>query len=202
MAKTDSMLGMYLHLARASQIRRQWTVRDKLLTLAGVQAEEMELAPIAQLCRHKILTHNARHLIRNWPTIGAALDDDRFQSHLKQLKRRYSREKIEHMLQSLGIELARERESYFNDLEYAAALLDTTPEAISAILAQGPTPRNPGAGQQAGGVADAERAGGVLAAVLAGGGSLPSRRIGRWLIGAALLVAVVAAALLARRFWR
>jgi hypothetical protein len=113
-------------------------VRDKLLVLAGVQAEEMGLEPISALCRHRILAHNARHLVRRWPTLTDALEDERFQSYLKQLKRRYSHEKIEHMLDSLGIELGRERDAYFSDLEYAAALLDTQPEKIDDLLAQPP----------------------------------------------------------------
>lgn len=138
MAKADRMLGMYLHLARASHVRRQPMVRDRLLLLAGVQAEQMGLGPISDLCRHKILAHNARHLVRSWPTLNAALADEEFQSYLKQLHRRYSREKIEHMLHALGIELGREREAYFDDLEYAAALLDTRPDSIAGILAVDP----------------------------------------------------------------
>ena len=66
------------------------------------------------------------------------IDDSDFQGYLKQLRRRYSREKTEHMLDTLEIELGREREAYFTDLEYAAALLDTRPEAIDAILAEEP----------------------------------------------------------------
>lgn len=138
MADADRTLGMYLHLARASHMRRQPMVRDKLLVLAGVQAEQMGLEEISALCRHKILAHNARHLVRGWPTLTAALADEKFQSYLKQLKRRYSAEKTEHILHSLGIELGREREAYFNDLEYAAALLDTRPGSIAAILARDP----------------------------------------------------------------
>lgn len=130
---------MYLHLARASHMRRQPMVRDKLLVLAGVQAEQMGLDEISALCRHKILAHNARHLVRGWPTLTAALADEKFQSYLKQLKRRYSAEKTEHILHSLGIEMGREREAYFNDLEYAAALLDTRPSSIAAILARDPS---------------------------------------------------------------
>jgi hypothetical protein len=109
------------------------------LVLAGVQAEQMGLDEISALCRHKILAHNARHLVRGWPTLTAALADEKFQSYLKQLKRRYSTEKTEHILHSLGIELGREREAYFNDLEYAAALLDTRPSSIAAILARDPS---------------------------------------------------------------
>ena len=142
MAEADRMLGMYLHLARASNLRRQPMVRDKLLVLAGVHAQEMGLEQISALCRHRILGNNARHLVRQWPTLTAALADERFQSYLKQLKRRYSGEKIEHILDSLGIELGREREAYFSDVEYAAALLDTKPEVIGSILAQDPTQRD------------------------------------------------------------
>jgi hypothetical protein len=131
MSDTDRTLAMYLHLARASHVRRQAMVRDKLLVLAGVQAQEMGLDPIAWLCRQKILAHNARHLIRRLPTITAALADEQFQPYLKQLKRRYSPEKIEHMLASLGIELGRERDAYFNDLEYATALLAAVPERFA-----------------------------------------------------------------------
>src|SRR5438876_779743 len=104
MSEADRLLGMYLHLARASQLRRQPMVRDKLLVLAGVQAQEMGLDTISALCRHRILTSNTRHLVRQWPTISAAVLDDRFQTYLKQLKRRYSGEKVEHMLETLGIE--------------------------------------------------------------------------------------------------
>ncbi len=141
MSEGDRMLGMYLHLARASQARKQPMVCDKLLVLAGVHAEQMGLDPISALCRHKILSHNARHLLRRWPTVTAALADERFQSYLKQLRRRYSPEKVEHMLHSLGIELGREREAYFSDLEYASALLDTKPESIADVLSQDPSAR-------------------------------------------------------------
>lgn len=146
MPEADRTLGMYLHLARASQSRKQPMVCDKLLVLAGVQAEQMGLEPISALCRHKVLSHNARHLLRQWPTVTDALEDERFQAYLKQLRRRYSPEKAEHMLHTLGIELGRERDAYFSDLEYASALLDTTPESIAAVLAQGP--RKPAHGRR------------------------------------------------------
>lgn len=127
MAEPTQILGMYLHLARASAARRQPMVRDKLLVLAGVTALEMELPDVAERCRGEILLHNAWHLVRKWPTLGAAVADDRFEPYLKQLRRRYSPERAEHMLQSLGIELARERESYYTDQEYALALLGNSP---------------------------------------------------------------------------
>ncbi len=138
MADADQLLGMYLHLARASKVRQQPLVRAKLLVMAGVQAEEMGLGKIAALCRHHVLAQNPRHLMRRWPTIGDALDAEAFQTHLKQLRRRYSREKIEHMMQSLGIEMGQERAAYFTDAEYAAALLNTRLEAIDGILSELP----------------------------------------------------------------
>lgn len=136
MASADHLLGMYLHLARASRLRRQPLVRAKLLILAGVQAEEMGLDQISALCRHRVLAQNPRHLVRRWPTVGEALRTEAFQSHVKQLRRSYSPEKVEHMLASLGIEMGRERAAYFSDTEYAAALLDTRPEAIDDVLSQ------------------------------------------------------------------
>jgi hypothetical protein len=75
-------------------------------------------------------------MIRKWPTLETALADERFLTYLKQLERRYSTEKSEHMLATLGIELGRERQLYASDLEYAAALLDTDPESIDDLLLQ------------------------------------------------------------------
>jgi hypothetical protein len=143
-----------LHLARASQLRQQPMVRVKLLVLAGVQAEAMGLAEISALCRHKVLAQNGRHLVRRWPTIGAALDAEGFQSYLKQLRRRYSQEKVEHMLQTLGIVMGEERQAYFSDSEYAAALLDTRIEAIAAVLAE--EPAKPRRGKERAGAATAD----------------------------------------------
>jgi len=139
MSPSDRILGVYLHLARASKLRLQPLQRDKLLALAGVQAESMGLEPIAALCRHKILANNPQHLVGAWPTLGAALADERFLSYIKQLQRRYSREKAEHMLDALGIQMGRERELYASDLEYAAALLDTDLAEIQGILDEHPS---------------------------------------------------------------
>ncbi len=116
-------------------------VRAKLLVLAGVQAQSMGLDAISALCRHQILAQNPRHLVRKWPTIGDALATEAFKAHLKQLRRRYSPEKVEHMVHSLGIEMGQERAAYFTDMEYAAALLNTRVDAIPDVLASDPTRR-------------------------------------------------------------
>ena len=130
MAGSVDHLGIYLHLARASDQRRRPMVRDRLLVLAGALAAEMKLAAVAAYCRQQVLEHNPCHLVRRWPTLSAALDDDDFKSHRAQLKRRYPREKAEQMLDSLGIQLANERDTYFSDFEYAAAIMGTTPDAL------------------------------------------------------------------------
>ena len=83
------------------------------------------------------LAHNPRHLIGRWPTIDTALSDADFLCFLKQLQRRYPQERAERLLQSLGIELAQERNAYFSDYEYAAALLGTTPDDLNREFGEG-----------------------------------------------------------------
>jgi hypothetical protein len=134
MAETDDLLPLYLHLARASQRRNRPWVRDKLLVLSGAAATERGLDMIAAYCRRTILANNPRHLVGHHRTMAAALEDERFQGHLAQLRRRYTRERAEHMLGSLGIDLARERDAYFTLHEYAASLLGTTPAELDALF--------------------------------------------------------------------
>jgi hypothetical protein len=131
MPTADRVLGMYLHLARASTLRRQPLVRDRMLVLAGVTAAEMGLADISAACRRRVLAHNAQHMLRNWDTVGDALGDPRFLTYLRGLRRRCSPEKAEHLLHTLGVEWANERGAYYSDEEYAAALLAATPENIA-----------------------------------------------------------------------
>lgn len=123
-------LGMYLHLAKASAQRRRPQVRDRLLIIAAVIAVELQLPRISAHCRRLVLEHNPRHLVKRWPTFEEAALDPEFGTFLKQLWRRYPLEKVEEMLQSLDIELGREREAYYNDEEYAAALLGLSPDGL------------------------------------------------------------------------
>lgn len=130
MSAASDRLGVYLHLARASQLRGRMHVRDRLLVLAAVVAAETRLARIAGCCRRRILDHNARHLIGRWPDLDTALRDEDFTHFLRHLQRRYPRERAERMLASLGIELGQERAAYYSDEEYAAALLGVTEEQL------------------------------------------------------------------------
>jgi hypothetical protein len=117
------ILANYLNLARAAQYRQQPLVRDRALLLAGVIAAQIELAPIAAACREQILLHNARHLVRRWPTIGAALAEEEFQTLVKQLSTRYGQERVEQMVERLGVDAQIDQADFVSDGEFAAALL-------------------------------------------------------------------------------
>jgi hypothetical protein len=117
------LLANYLHLARAAERRRQMLVRDRVLVLAGVIAAQIRLPPIAAACRQRVLDHNPRHLVGRWPSVAAALENEEFQTLVRQLAMRYAPERVEQLLVQLGIERGRERATYASDGEYAAALL-------------------------------------------------------------------------------
>jgi hypothetical protein len=117
------LLGTYLHLARAAELRRQPLVRDRVLLLAAVIAAQIDLAPIAAACRQRILSRNPRHLIGRWPTVASALEEEEFQALVDQLSGRYGPEQVERLVMQLGIERGNERAAYASDGEYAAALL-------------------------------------------------------------------------------
>lgn len=131
MAEPIEQLGIFLHLARASELRRRPMISDRLLILAGSIAAEMNLDAVAAYCRHQVLQHNPHHLVRRWSDLAEALGHQDFQFHRARLQRRYPFEKAEQMLDSLGIQVANERNAYFSDLEYAAAILSTTPAALN-----------------------------------------------------------------------
>ena len=134
MSNACDILGLYLHLARASARRNKPQVRDRMLVIAGTNAARMNLTDIAAYCRHLILQHNRGHMVRRWPSFKQALGDNDFLCFLKQTQRRYPLEKAERMLSELGIISENERAAYYTDEEYAAALLGETPESIQAAM--------------------------------------------------------------------
>ena len=105
-----------------------------VLLLAGSTALDLSLRPIAEYCRQLVLDHNPNHLMRRWSTFQEAAGDEEFQCFVRQLQRRYPQEKAERLLQSLGVELGNERQAYFSDYEYAAALLGTTPDSLDRMF--------------------------------------------------------------------
>ena len=138
MSEPIDILGLYLHLAQASEKRRRPHVRDRLLVVAAADAARMHLFRISGYCRRKILQHNPRHVIGRWEYIEDALEDADFLSVLKSIQRRYPQEKAERLLATLGIERGRERDAYYDDEEYAAALLGTTPDELERLFGPGP----------------------------------------------------------------
>ncbi len=139
MPQFEPLLLTYLHLAQASERRGQPLVRDKLLVLVGVTALELDWDEISAGCRQRILLHNPQHLVRRWPDLASAARTGQFRAYFKQLRRKYSPEKAEHMLNALGISLD-ERTSPGQSLrEYAAALLESiAPEPSAARQGSAP----------------------------------------------------------------
>jgi hypothetical protein len=125
------MLGMYLHLARASVQRVRPHVRDRLLVIAATLAAQLALPRVAAHCRRLILEHNPQHLIGHFDTVEEALSESDFLHLLKQLQRRFPPEEAERMLVNLGIDQAREWAAYYSAEEYAAALLNETPDSLA-----------------------------------------------------------------------
>src|SRR5687767_10707024 len=106
MADAVDMLATYLHLARASGLRRRPHVRDRLLILAAAAATKAGLPRIAAYCRQDVLQHNPRHLVQRWQTVADALRDQEFQHFLMHLEKRYSTDTIAQMMESLAIDRA------------------------------------------------------------------------------------------------
>jgi hypothetical protein len=104
-----------------------------MLVLGGAIASEINLPAVAAYCRAEILGHNPQHIVRRWPTMEAAIANDEFQTFLKQIRRRFPAEKAERILVSHGINLARERETYYSDAEYAAAILGKSMDELEAL---------------------------------------------------------------------
>ncbi len=117
-------LAIYLRLANASLVRCRPHACDQFLILAGVAAVELEYDAISAGCRALLLAHNRHHMLRRWPSLDAALANDDFLCLLKQVRRRYPQEKAEQLLQSLDLDVLREREDYLSDLEHAQAQLN------------------------------------------------------------------------------
>src|SRR2546430_2353520 len=118
MRRPIELLADYLRLARAAELRRQPLVRDRVLVLAAVIAAQIDLSPIAGACRDRVLQHNGRHMIGRWPTVTAALDNEDFQTLVSQLSTRYGPERVERMVDQLGIERGHERAAYASDGEF------------------------------------------------------------------------------------
>ncbi len=99
----DAAMLAFVKLAGVSQSREQLGPRDKFLVLAGAAASRGSHPAVARRCRELLLAHNAAHLLNRYATFEAALEDEEFQTYLRQLARFCSYEKAEHHLAQLDI---------------------------------------------------------------------------------------------------
>lgn len=143
MSTAGPTLAVYLQLARAASVRQEHLDRDKLLVLAAVTAGEAGWESLAERCRERVLAENPRHLLRRWPSVATAMADDEFLGYLKQLRRRYSPERAEHLADELGLYVAAQGARFADEREFAEAILAEldagTPLAIDA--SRGPAAR-------------------------------------------------------------
>jgi len=124
-------LAVYLHLARASAVRQRPLVRDRFLLLAAGEADRLGLGTLAEQCRLIIVEHNRGHLLARWGTYRAAATEPDFQDLLRRTVRQYSAEKSEHMLRSLGIELANDDVERLMADDQATAFLESFPDPLT-----------------------------------------------------------------------
>lgn len=127
MDETQETLAIYLHLARASELRRRWLVRDKLLLIAALRAHALGLGVLAAHCRERLLAHNPGHLLGHFDSMEAAAGEEPVRLLALQAERVFAREKAEHMLQTLGVELGRADATYESPAEYLASILGPSP---------------------------------------------------------------------------
>jgi hypothetical protein len=99
----DAAMLAFVKLAGVSQSREQLGPRDKFLVLAGAAASRGRHSAVARRCRELLLAHNSAHLLKRYATFETALEDDEFQTYLRQLARFCSYEKAEHHLSQLDI---------------------------------------------------------------------------------------------------
>jgi hypothetical protein len=133
MSEPIEILALYLHLATASEQRRRPHVRDRLLVIAATIAARCKLTRIAEHCKSKILAHNPHHLIGRWKSVEVALEDSDFLHLLRSVQRQYPQEKAERLLETLGVERGSERDAYYSDEEFAAALLGVSLEELDNL---------------------------------------------------------------------
>mgnify|MGYP001189782844 CR=1 FL=1 len=136
MQEDVDLLVTYLHLAWASARRNRPLVRCRFLLLAANEALSHQMNEIADFCRLEILRENPAHLVGRWDTLAQAQESSDWDALVHQLRRRYSRERAEQLLDVLGIDLALEQATYSSGEEYAASLLGKSLEVLKEILRQ------------------------------------------------------------------
>jgi hypothetical protein len=104
MRDSSLVLLTFAVLADVSRRKGQIPGADRFLILTGLAALEAGEREIAERCRELVLADNPRHLLKTWPSLGAAAEDPRFVPFRRRLDRFCSFERGEHLLQGLGID--------------------------------------------------------------------------------------------------
>lgn len=102
-----------------------------MLLLAGMEAARLQFHQLSQYCRSIILENNPKHFVGRWDSIAKGMLDEKFARLTAPIKKRYPLERAEQMLQTLGIDISNERATYFDDVEYAASILDVDISLVS-----------------------------------------------------------------------
>ncbi len=116
-------LVLYLRLAQAFKQKLQLPNRDRALVLAGTCAAILEMHPIDDFCRKLILSNNHGHMMKRWRSFGEAIHQEDFQIFLKQIRRRFSVERAESLIDELGYECDVTQSDYDSDEAYASAVM-------------------------------------------------------------------------------
>jgi hypothetical protein len=101
MPSVNHVLGVYQELAEWYEQRGQAQMRDRFLVLAADAALAAGRADEAERLRARLLQQNPHHLLKPYPSLAEALKSPDVQSYVADLRRSYSPETAEHLLESL-----------------------------------------------------------------------------------------------------
>ena len=114
---------IYLRVAQAFKARLQMSDRDRALVMAATCAAVLKMKPLAEFCRQLILQNNQGHMLRNYPSLFAAIEDPDFGIYLKQVRRKLSPEQAESQILLLRYRCDVKPSDYKTKSEYAAAVM-------------------------------------------------------------------------------
>lgn len=123
MADSIEQMIIYLKLSRAYRLQSRLSDRDRALMLAGINAEILQLSPVAALCRQLILQNNPGHILRKYPSFAEAMEDEDFQFFANQVAKKIPVEKVKILLAELDFSDELKQNQFANVSEYAAAIL-------------------------------------------------------------------------------
>ena len=104
MPGADATIDLYVKLAEENGRRARFQERDRFLLLAADAALTAGQATQAEQLRQSLLAQNPHHLLKPYRTLAEAVQSPDILAYLQQLRRSYSYEKAEHLLETLRAE--------------------------------------------------------------------------------------------------